>query len=78
MPNIGVQRIKNFLNKSNKVVQNVVEELARNTYYAEKSDELAAAINKMSDEEAKKYLLDLVKKNYEVGISILAKGREKI
>ena len=63
---------------SNKAVQRVVEELARNTYYAEESDELAAAINKMPAYEAKEYLLRLVKKNYEVGILILAKGREKI
>ncbi len=63
---------------SNKAVPKIIEELARNTYYEEESDELAMAINKMSDDEAKAYLLELVKKNYEVGISILAKGREKI
>ncbi|MBR1421803.1 MAG: hypothetical protein IJ575_12220 [Selenomonadaceae bacterium] len=53
-------------------VNQIIQEFVRNKYYTgELHDKLTERIERMSDREAKQLLIDLVDKNYEVGLKLL-------
>lgn len=53
-------------------VQEIIEEFAKNKYYSGGAcEQVKSRVIKMSDEEAKKLLIELLDKNFEVGLKLL-------
>ena len=53
-------------------VQDIIEKFAENKYYTgEAHDKVTARVMQMSDEDAKKLLIELIDKSYEVGVKVL-------
>ncbi|MBR2520311.1 MAG: hypothetical protein IKE46_11095 [Selenomonadaceae bacterium] len=59
-------------------VKELVDEISRNKYYSGGAyDKITAQVMQMSPEKAKTLLIDLLDKNYEVGLKILREGLER-
>ena len=57
---------------SNSRVNSVIEKLVENKYYTgEAHDKVTARVMQMPGEDAKKLLIELLDKNYEVGLKLL-------
>ena len=59
-------------------VKELVDEIARNKYYSGGAyDKITAQVMQMPPEQAKTLLIELLDKNYEVGLKILRESLER-